>query len=70
MPSRNIAVQKATYDALLHEKRGSESFTSVIRRLLEHQADLTGLAGVWGRSLERSDEGALRALRSGGRSRR
>ncbi len=70
MPSRNIAVQKSTYDALVREKRGAESFTSVIRRLLEHQADLSGLSGAWGRARARADDAALRSLRGGGRGRR
>ncbi len=64
MSSRNIAVQKSVYEALARQKRGPESFTSVLRRLLEHQAGLLDLIGAWGKSGERSDQAALRALRA------
>lgn len=69
MPSRNIAVQKTVYDALMREKRAGESFTSVLRRLLDQRQGLSDLAGSWGKASERGDRAALKALRSGGRSR-
>lgn len=69
MPSRNIAVQKATYDALTKEKRTGESFTSVIRRLLEQKEGLDEIYGLWGRSGARNSRAQLRALRHvGGRA--
>lgn len=69
MPSRNIAVQKAVYDALVKEKRPGESFTSVIRRLLNQSGGLEELSGAWG-SADRRSHAVLRGLREGkGRSR-
>lgn len=47
MSSRNIAVQKGVYDALVREKRGSESFTKVLGRLLSQRGPLDDLVGVW-----------------------
>lgn len=67
MPSRNIAVQKVVYDALSREKRTGESFTGVLRRLLEQKGGLEDLAGSWGRSGIRADRAALRSLRGGAR---
>jgi predicted CopG family antitoxin len=68
MSSRNIAVQRVVYEALEREKRSGESFTSVLRRLLEHQRGLDELAGAWGGRPSRSDRARLRRLRaSGGR---
>ena len=69
MPSRNIAVQKAVYDALTREKRTGESFTGVLRRLLEQRGGLEELAGSWGTSGARRNRAAYRAIRSGGRRR-
>lgn len=64
MPSRNIAVQKAVYDALTREKRTGESFTSLLRRLLEQRGGLHDLAGSWGRGPGRRERAALRELRA------
>jgi len=69
MSSRNIAVQKGVYEALVREKRGSESFTSVLRRLLDQRRTLEDLAGAWGKAAERADQAALRELRSDRRAR-
>ena len=66
MSSRNIAVQKTVYDALNREKRGGESFTSVLRRLLEQREGLGELAGAWGRSGDRTSRARLRSLRGPG----
>lgn len=69
MPSRNVAVQQAVYDALAREKRSGESFTSVLRRLLDQREGLEELAGSWGAGTGRSTRKALRSLRAGaGRS--
>ena len=65
MPSRNIAVQKTVYDALEREKRSGESFTSVLRRLLEHQRGLDDVWGSWGARGARADRARLREVRSG-----
>lgn len=64
MPSRNIAVQKAVYDALAREKRAGESFTSVLRRLLEQREGLGEVTGLWGRIGARGSRSALKALRA------
>ena len=66
MPSRNIAVQKAVYDALEREKRTGESFTSVLRRLLEQRRSLDDVWGGWGPRGHRSDRTRLQRLRSRG----
>lgn len=66
MPSRNIAVQRSVYEALDREKRTGESFTSVLRRLLEQRRGLEELAGSWGTHASRADRTRLRRLRSGG----
>jgi len=66
MPSRNIAVQETIYEALEKEKRAGESFTSVLRRLLDQRGGLEELAGAWGAADQRSSE-RLRALRAGSR---
>lgn len=63
MPSRNVAVQKAVYDALTREKRQGESFTQLFRRLLEQHAGLEEVLGAWGTAGRRSDHLRLRALR-------
>lgn len=69
MSSRNIAVQKAVYDALTREKRAGESFTSVLRRLLDQREGLAELSGAWGRSGERTNHARLRSLRPAPRRR-
>jgi predicted CopG family antitoxin len=66
MSSRNIAVQKSVYDALVQEKREGESFTSVLRRLLDQRGGLEELSGAWGPSDRRSRDW-LRAMRTIGR---
>ncbi len=68
MPSKNIAVQRGVYDALDREKRTGESFTSVLRRLLEQRRGLDDLYGGWTTRPLRADRQRLRQLRSlGGR---
>jgi predicted CopG family antitoxin len=66
MPSRNIAVQQAVYDALNREKRVGESFTELFRRLLDQRGGLSELIGHWDAAGQRGDRAALRALRTGG----
>lgn len=63
MPSRNIAVQETVYEALMKEKRPGESFTSVLRRLLDQRGGVEELFGVWGAG-GRQSRGRLRNLRS------
>ncbi len=66
MPSRNVALQKSIYDALLREKRYGESFTAVIRRLLERPGSVDDLVGIWGGATARADLLRLRRLREAG----
>jgi len=47
MSSRNIAVQRVVYDALVREKRPGESFTLLFRRLLDQREGLEELWGAW-----------------------
>ncbi len=63
MSSRNIAVQKAVYDGLVREKRSGESFTTVLRRLLDQRRGVDELAGAWGPSGAKADRAHLRRLR-------
>lgn len=67
MSSRNIAVQTEVYDALAREKRRGESFTSLLRRLLDQREGLEEIVGAWGRSGARTNRAALRSLRATGR---
>jgi len=67
MSSRNIAVQKAVYDALTREKRSGESFTVLFRRMLDQREGLEEVIGAWGKAGSRANRAALRALRSPGR---
>lgn len=64
MSSRNIAVQEVVYDALMKEKRPGESFTTLLRRLLDQRGGVEELAGAWGSGGRPSVE-RLRALRTG-----
>jgi len=68
MSSRNVAVQKAVYDALVREKRAGESFTSLFRRLLDQRGGLEEAAGAWGRAGAKADRALLKALREGRRA--
>lgn len=62
MPSRNIAVQETVYEALMKEKRPGESFTSVLRRLLDQRGGVEELSGAWGPGGRQSRD-RLRSLR-------
>lgn len=66
MSSRNIAVQKAVYDALTREKRMGESFTSLLRRLMDQRGGLDEIVGSWGSEGVRARRSTLRSLRAGG----
>ena len=62
-------MQKTVYDALGREKRTGESFTSVLRRLLEQRRGLDDVWGAWGSKGSKADRARLRRLR-GERGRR
>lgn len=63
MPSKNIAVQETVYEALIKEKRPGESFTAVLRRLLDQRGGVEELSGAWG-SGGRTSQERLRGLRT------
>jgi predicted CopG family antitoxin len=46
MTSKNLAVREEVYKKLLEAKKGDESFSDVIERLLEGKRDLTVFAGI------------------------
>ena len=47
MTSKNVAVKEQVYRKLLEVKRGDESFSDVIERLLEGKSSLMSFAGVF-----------------------
>jgi predicted CopG family antitoxin len=47
MVSKNLAVREKVYRRLLEAKKGDESFSDVIERLLEGKRDLMAFAGVF-----------------------
>lgn len=57
MSSKNVAIQRTTYDALLREKRRGESFTELFARLLAQRGTTEEIRGAWG------PEGSARDLR-------
>lgn len=67
MPSQNIAVQKGVYDALRKERRQDESFTGLLRRLLDERGTIEEIAGSWGKASTGADRMALHRLRERGR---
>jgi predicted CopG family antitoxin len=69
MSSRNIAVQKGVYDALVREKRAGESFTVVLRRMLDQRRSIEELGGAWGSAGAKADKTRLNRLRQGGPAR-
>ena len=46
MASKNLAVREDIYRKLLEAKKGNESFSDVIERLLEGRQDLMAFAGI------------------------
>lgn len=52
MGSKNLAVKDEVYRKLLEAKKGSESFSDIIGRLLEGKSDLMSFAGVLSRDKE------------------
>ena len=46
MTSKNLAVKEEVYRKLLEAKKGDESFSEVIERLLEGKSDLMSFAGI------------------------
>ncbi|HXW36741.1 MAG TPA: antitoxin VapB family protein [Nitrososphaerales archaeon] len=46
MTSRNLAIKEDVYNKLLEAKKGNESFSDVIDRLLHGKSELLSFAGV------------------------
>ena len=46
MASKNLVVKEDVYKKLLDAKKGKESFSDLIQRLLEGRTDLMSFAGV------------------------
>jgi predicted CopG family antitoxin len=46
MASKNLTVREEVYRKLLEAKKGNESFSDVIERLLEGKRDLMSFAGI------------------------
>lgn len=67
MPSKNVAIQRAVYDALDREKRRGESFTELFSRLLAQRGTLEETRGAWGPRGNSEDLRRLARLRRGRR---
>jgi len=63
MPSRNVAIQKAVYDALDKERRPGESFSKLFARFLAEKGSLEELLGSWGHGEAGRDARWIHALR-------
>jgi predicted CopG family antitoxin len=47
MASKNISITEEAYNALLHEKKNSESFTQTILRITKKMGKLSDSFGAW-----------------------
>ncbi len=52
MTSKNLAIKEDVYDKLLEAKKGAESFSDVIQRLLEGKSELMSYAGIFSQDKE------------------
>lgn len=52
MTSKNLTVKEEVYNKLLEAKKGNESFSKVIERLLEGKKDLMSFAGIFSNDKE------------------
>ena len=52
MTSKNLAIKEDVYDKLLDAKKGTESFSDVIERLLEGKSELMSYAGIFSQDEE------------------
>ena len=52
MTSKNLAIREDVYDKLLEAKKGNESFSDVIQRLLEGKSELMSYAGIFSQDEE------------------
>lgn len=65
MSSRNVAIRKDVYDALVKEKRPLESFTQLFLRLLSEKPPLESAMGAWGKFDRRRASRTLTQLHGG-----
>ena len=47
MASKNLTLREEVYNKLVQAKKGNESFSEVIERLLEGKRDLMSFAGIF-----------------------
>jgi predicted CopG family antitoxin len=47
MPTKKISITEEAYNALIHEKKNSESFTQTILRITKKTGKLTDSFGAW-----------------------
>ena len=52
MTSKNLAIKEDVYDRLLEAKKGAESFSDVIQRLLDGKSELMSYAGIFSQDEE------------------
>jgi predicted CopG family antitoxin len=52
MTSKNLAIKEKVYDKLMEAKKGDESFSDVIERLLEGRSEVMSYAGVFAHDKE------------------
>lgn len=55
MTSRNLTVKEEVYRKLVEAKKGNESFSKVIERLLQGKSDLMSFAGILSHDREFAD---------------
>lgn len=66
MTSKNLAVREDVYRKLLEAKKGSESFSDVIDRLLEGKNNMMAFAGILSDDKEfEKARGEIRRVRRG-----
>lgn len=46
MASKRLTVKEEVYNKLVEAKKGNESFSKVIERLLQRESDLSSFAGI------------------------
>ena len=61
MASKNLAVKEEVYKKLLESKKGDESFSDVIERLLSGKSDIMSFAGAL--SGDKEFDSAVRDIR-------
>jgi predicted CopG family antitoxin len=67
MTSKNISITEEAYNALLHEKKNSESFTQTILRITKKTGKLSDSFGAW-KMTDQEEQAILGELSEGWRS--